>query len=764
MGSSTSEQMGVYFPSLSSRTIVYKGMLTTPQLGNFFTDLHDERTESAMVLVHSRFSTNTFPSWPLAHPYRFIAHNGEINTVQGNRNWMKSRESLLETDLISGELDRLFPICTSGASDTASFDEVLELLVMGGYSLPEAVLMMIPEPWENHEDMSSQRRAFYQYHSTLMEPWDGPASIAFTDGTLIGAVLDRNGLRPSRYWVTSDDLVVMASEVGVLEKAPENIVEKGRLQPGRMFLIDTEKGRIVRDGEIKENLESGKPYSKWLSDNFVHLRDLQEVPFNKESSLSLLEKQQVFGYTHEEIKLLIAPMVRDEKEAIGSMGNDAPIAALSKRSRNLYDYFQQLFAQVTNPPLDGIREELITAVGVNIGSDKNLLLPDEESCKKMFLPSPVLTEAELHKIEMAKESAKFEDFKAFRIAAIYEVEENEKGLKSALDNVRELASEAVVNGANILIISDRLISKTMAPIPSLLAVGAVHHHLINEKTRSSTGIIVESGDAREVHHIAALLGYGASAVCPYTVYETIDSLIEKEKHGLSTELTSNDARRRYIKAVEKGILKIMSKMGISTVASYSGAQIFEAIGLGHEIISECFSGTVSRLGGVGFGVIAEEVKRNHQVAFPNNPGANIHRTLKPGGEYQWRREGEIHLFNPETVFKLQHATKEGRYDIFREYTKMVDSQSEELATLRGLFKFKDSQKNPIPLDEVEPVSEIVKRFATGAMSYGSISGEAHETLAIAMNRIGGKSNTGEGGEDSARFTADENGDLRRSAI
>ena len=764
MGSSTSEQMGVYFPSLSSRTIVYKGMLTTPQLGNFFTDLHDERTESAMVLVHSRFSTNTFPSWPLAHPYRFIAHNGEINTVQGNRNWMKSRESLLETDLISGELDRLFPICTSGASDTASFDEVLELLVMGGYSLPEAVLMMIPEPWENHEDMSSQRRAFYQYHSTLMEPWDGPASIAFTDGTLIGAVLDRNGLRPSRYWVTSDDLVVMASEVGVLEIAPENIVEKGRLQPGRMFLIDTEKGRIVRDGEIKENLESGKPYSKWLSDNFVHLRDLQEVPFNKESSLSLLEKQQVFGYTHEEIKLLIAPMVRDEKEAIGSMGNDAPIAALSKRSRNLYDYFQQLFAQVTNPPLDGIREELITAVGVNIGSDKNLLLPDEESCKKMFLPSPVLTEAELHKIEMAKESAKFEDFKAFRIDAIYEVEENEKGLKSALDNVRELASEAVVNGANILIISDRLISKTMAPIPSLLAVGAVHHHLINEKTRSSTGIIVESGDAREVHHIAALLGYGASAVCPYTVYETIDSLIEKEKHGLSTELTSNDARRRYIKAVEKGILKIMSKMGISTVASYSGAQIFEAIGLGHEIISECFSGTVSRLGGVGFGVIAEEVKRNHQVAFPNNPGANIHRTLKPGGEYQWRREGEIHLFNPETVFKLQHATKEGRYDIFREYTKMVDSQSEELATLRGLFKFKDSQKNPIPLDEVEPVSEIVKRFATGAMSYGSISGEAHETLAIAMNRIGGKSNTGEGGEDSDRFTADENGDLRRSAI
>ena len=764
MGSSTSEQMGVYFPSLSSRTIVYKGMLTTPQLGNFFLDLHDERTESAMVLVHSRFSTNTFPSWPLAHPYRFIAHNGEINTVQGNRNWMKSRESLLKTDLLSGNLDRLFPICTPGASDTASFDEVLELLVMGGYSLPGAVLMMIPEPWENHENMTEERRAFYQYHSTLMEPWDGPASIAFTDGTLIGAVLDRNGLRPSRYWVTSDDLVVMASEVGVLEIEPDKIVEKGRLEPGRMFLIDTEKGRIVRDAEIKENLENEKPYSQWLADNLVHLRDLPEVNFEQEDSLSLQEKQQVFGYTHEEIKLLIAPMVREEKEAIGSMGNDAPIAALSQRSRNLYDYFQQLFAQVTNPPLDGIREELITAVCVNIGSNQNLLLPQEQSCKKLFLPSPVLTEEELSKIEVAAGSGVLTDFKAFRIDAIYDVKENEKGLKKGLDKLRQIASEAVNDGANILIISDRLVSKTKAPIPSLLAVGAVHHHLINEKTRSLAGIIVESGDAREVHHIATLLGYGASAVCPYTAYETIDFLIEQGKHGLSPELNPNDARRSYIKAVEKGILKIMSKMGISTVASYSGAQIFEAIGLGHEIIRECFTGTVSRLDGVDFGVIANEVKQNHQVAFPSNPGANPHQTLQPGGEYQWRRDGEIHLFNPETVFKLQHATKSGRYDIFREYTKMVDSQSEKLATLRGLFKFKESKKDSISIDEVEPVSEIVKRFATGAMSYGSISGEAHETLAIAMNRIGGKSNTGEGGEDAERFTEDENGDLRRSAI
>ena len=764
VGTSTNEQTGVYFPSLSSRTIVYKGMLTTLQLGSFFLDLHDERTESAMVLVHSRFSTNTFPSWPLAHPYRFVAHNGEINTVQGNRNWMKSRETLLKTDLISGDLDRLFPICTPGASDTASFDEVLELLVMGGYSLPEAILMMIPEPWENHENMTPERRAFYQYHSTLMEPWDGPASIAFTDGTLIGAVLDRNGLRPSRYWVTSDDLLVMASEVGVLEIDPENIIEKGRLEPGRMFLIDTEKGRIVRDSEIKENLESEKPYSKWLEKNFVHLRELPEVPIEREDTLSLQEKQQVFGYTHEEIKLLLAPMVRDEKEAIGSMGNDAPIAALSQRPRKLYDYFQQLFAQVTNPPLDGIREELITAVCVNIGSDRNLLSPEEQSCTKLFLPSPALTEVELSKIEIAAGSDEFNDFKAFRMDAIFEVEKNEEGLRAGLDNLRKLASEAVADGANILIISDRLVSKKMAPIPSLLAVGAVHHHLISEKMRSLTGIIVESGDAREVHHIATLLGYGASAVCPYIAYETIDYLIDKGKHGLSSESDPNEARRSYIKAVEKGILKIMSKMGISTVASYSGAQIFEAIGLGHEIISECFTGTVSRLGGVGFEVIANEVKQNHQVAFPSNTGANPHRTLQPGGEYQWRRDGEFHLFNPETVFKLQHATKERRYDIFREYTKMVDSQSEELATLRGLFKFDESRKKSISVDEVEPVSEIVKRFATGAMSYGSISGEAHETLAIAMNRIGGKSNTGEGGEDAERFVQDENGDLRRSAI
>ncbi len=764
MGSGANQKKGVYFPSLSSRTIVYKGMLTTPQLGNFFLDLTDERTESAMVLVHSRFSTNTFPSWPLAHPYRFIAHNGEINTVQGNRNWMASRESLIETDLISGDLDRFFPICTPGASDTASFDEVLEMLVLGGYSLPEAILMMIPEPWENHDGMSSERRAYYQYYSMLMEPWDGPASIAFTDGSLIGAVLDRNGLRPSRYWVTDDDLVVMASEVGVLEITPEKIIEKGRLEPGRMFLIDTNEGRIIRDQEIKEGLEQQKPYKEWLNKNLVHLRDLPSAEVAEDPSISLLERQQIFGYTHEEIKLLIAPMVRDEKEAIGSMGNDSPIAALSQRSRNIYDYFQQLFAQVTNPPLDGIREELITAVCVNIGSEGNLLSPVEESCRKLFFPGPFLTEEELARIEFVNKTDELKDFKALKIDAIFDSDSGEQGLINALSEIKTVASEAIKTGVNILIISDRKVDKDKAPIPSLLAVGAIHHHLIEEKTRSMVGLIVESGDAREVHHMATLLGYGASAVCPYMAFETIDSLIENIKHGVSPQLSSESARRRYIKALEKGLLKIMSKMGISTVASYSGAQIFEAIGLGHDVVRECFNGTVSRLGGVGFDVLANEIKQNHEVAYPKNPGAKIHRTLKPGGEYQWRREGEIHLFNPETVFKLQHATKEGRYDIFREYTNLIDSQSEDLSTLRGLFKFKKSLRPSIPIEEVEPVSEIVKRFATGAMSYGSISGEAHETLAIAMNRIGGKSNTGEGGEDADRFLPDDNGDLRRSAI
>ena len=766
---------GVYFPSLSSRTIVYKGMLTTTQLSTFFLDLTDHRVESALALVHSRFSTNTFPSWPLAHPYRYIAHNGEINTVQGNRNWMLAREALLATDTIPGDLDRLFPICTPGASDSAGFDEALELLTMGGYSLPEAILMMIPEPWENHAEMSDERRAFYQYHATLMEPWDGPASIAFTDGTVMGAVLDRNGLRPSRYWVTADDLVIMASEVGVVEVPTAEVVEKGRLEPGRMFLIDTAEGRIIRDDEIKSAMASGRPYREWLDQNLVHLDDLPEHERASTEKGTLLQQQQAYGYTHEALKVVLAPMVRDSKGAIGSMGTDTPVAVLSDQSRPLYDYFQQLFAQVTNPPLDAIREELITAVCSTVGPEGNLLDPTPESCRQIYLPHPVLTEAQLASIVGLGSEVPSSDetdgvggepagFSTRVLDGRYEVARGADGLTEALDRLRAEASAAVADGVSFLVLSDHGPTATLAPVPSLLATGAVHHHLIAQKTRTRVGLLVESGDAREIHHIALLLGYGASAVCPHLAFATIDAMAAEGMYGLSADLTPEKLRFNFIKACDQGLLKIMSKMGISTVASYNGGQIFEAIGLGDEVIGSCFAGTVSRLGGVGFDVLATEVAERHALAFPVNPEERAHRTLEAGGEYQWRREGEYHLFNPETVFKLQHATREGRYEVFKEYTKLIDDQSERLATLRGLFRFRDSLRPSIPIDDVEPVSEIVKRFSTGAMSYGSISAEAHETLAIAMNRLGGKSNTGEGGEDRDRFTPEANGDLRRSAI
>ena len=766
---------GVYFPSLSSRTIVYKGMLTTTQLSTFFLDLTDQRVESALALVHSRFSTNTFPSWPLAHPYRYIAHNGEINTVQGNRNSMRAREALMATDTIPGNLNRLFPICTPGASDSAGFDEALELLTMGGYSLPEAILMMIPEPWENHAEMSDDRRAFYQYHASLMEPWDGPASIAFTDGTVMGAVLDRNGLRPSRYWVTTDDLVIMASEVGVVEVPTAEVVEKGRLEPGRMFLIDTAEGRIIRDDEIKSGMASGRPYREWLDQNLVHLDDLPEHERASTDEGSLQQHQQAYGYTHESLKVVLAPMVRDGKGAIGSMGTDTPVAVLSDQSRPLYDYFQQLFAQVTNPPLDAMREEIITAVCSTVGPEGNLLDPRPESCRQIHLPHPVLTESQMASIvglgSGPDASGGFDGsgkeattFSTRVLDGRYEVARGADGLTEALDRLRAEASAAVADGVSFLVLSDRGPTATLAPVPSLLATGAVHHHLIDDKTRTRVGLVVESGDAREVHHVGLLLGYGASAVCPYLALATIDAMVAEGMYGLSTDLTSEKSRDNFIKACDQGLLKIMSKMGISTVASYSGGQIFEAIGLGDEVIGSCFAGTVSRLGGVGFDVLAAEVSERHALAFPANPEERAHRTLEVGGEYQWRREGEYHLFNPETVFKLQHATREGRYEVFKEYTNLIDDQSERLATLRGLFRFRDDLRPSIPIDEVEPVSEIVKRFSTGAMSYGSISAEAHETLAIAMNRLGGKSNTGEGGEDRERFTPEANGDLRRSAI
>ena len=747
-----------YFPSLSSRTLIYKGMFTTPQLGAFYPDLADERVESALALVHSRFSTNTFPSWPLAHPYRFIAHNGEINTVQGNRNWMRTREALLESDLIPG-LERAFPICTPGGSDSASFDEVLELLHLGGRSLPHAVLMMIPEAWENHETMDAKKRAFYRFHSSLMEPWDGPASVAFTDGTVIGAVLDRNGLRPSRYWVMDDGLVVMASEVGVLEIDQAKVVRKGRLQPGRMFLIDTAQGRIVDDEEIKQSLAAAHPYEEWLADGLVELGDLPEQEHMVYSHDSVMRRQQMFGYTHEEMKVILAPTAKTGTEPIGSMGTDTPIAVLSDRPRLLFDYFQQLFAQVTNPPLDAIREEVVTSVGSTVGPESNLLAPGPGSCRQLVLPFPVIDNDELARIVHADDDGSHPELHAHVVSGLYRVAGGGEALKEALDAIRADVSAAIDAGASVIVLSDRNSDEVLAPIPSLLLTSAVHHHLIREKKRTQVGLIVESGDAREVHHMALLIGFGAGAINPYLAFESIEDMIRENLHDLG-DVDPSAALKKYIKASGKGVLKVMSKMGVSTVASYTGAQIFEAIGLASDLVDEYFTGTVSRLGGIGLDEIAAEVAARHAVAYPRNPERRAHRKLELGGEYQWRREGEYHLFNPETVFKLQHATRAKRYDIFKQYTGLVDDQSKHLATLRGLFEFDTAARRPIPIEEVESVADIVKRFSTGAMSYGSISAEAHETLAIAMNSIGGKSNTGEGGEDPERLYDP----ARRSAI
>ena len=752
---------GVYFPSLSSRTFIYKGMLTTTQLGQFFTDLSDPRVESSLALVHSRFSTNTFPSWPLAHPFRFIAHNGEINTVQGNRNWMRAREALLGSDLLPGDLDRIFPICSPGASDSATFDEVLELLHMGGYELPHAVLMMVPEAWEHQPSMPRAKRDFYRYHASLMEPWDGPASIAFTDGTVIGAVLDRNGLRPSRYWVTADDLVIMASEVGVIDIDPARVVQKGRLRPGRMFLVDTAQGRIIDDEEIKGQLAEQHPYGEWLAANQIELQSLASQPHTLIAHDAVVKRQQLFGYTNEEMKLILEPMAKNGLEPIGSMGTDTPIAVLSSRSRLLFDYFAQLFAQVTNPPLDAIREELVTAVSGTIGPEGNLLNPQASSCRQIVIERPILDNDELRTLVHIADHEGASDFRTVVIPCLYPVAAGGEGLAKALKNVRRLASDAIEAGATMLVLSDRGADVEMAPIPSLLFTSAVHHHLIREKTRTRVGLIVEAGDAREVHHMCLLIGYGAAAVNPYLAFETIEDLIAEDRTAMHDPIK---AIGNYIKSSSKGVLKVMSKMGISTVASYTGAQIFEAVGLSHDLVDEYFTGTVSRLGGIGLDEIAAEVAMRHRLANPENPTQRAHRSLEVGGEYQWRREGEYHLFNPETVYKLQHSTRSGRYDVFKEYTAHVDDQSRNLATLRGLFDLRFGSRPAVSIDEVEPISEIVKRFSTGAMSYGSISAEAHENLAIAMNRLGGKSNTGEGGEDAERFIPLPNGDSRRSAI
>jgi len=759
-------EMRTYFSSLSARTLVYKGMFTTPQLGDFYPDLWDERMESAIALVHSRFSTNTFPSWPLAHPYRYIAHNGEINTVQGNRNWMKTRESLLESNMIPG-LDRAFPICTPGMSDSASFDEVLELLHLAGRSLPHAMLMMIPEAWENNERMEPRKRDFYRFHSSLMEPWDGPADIAFTDGTLIGAVLDRNGLRPGRYWVTSDDLVVLASESGVLDIDPSRVVRKGRLQPGRMFLIDTAQGRIVEDDEIKLSLSDQQPYAQWLADGLTHLDELPAREHVVHSHDSVLRRQQMFGYTEEELKVILAPTGKTGTEPLGSMGTDTPIAVLSDRSRLLFDYFQQLFAQVTNPPLDAIREEVVTSVGTSIGPEANLLAPGPDSCRQLVLPFPIIDNDDLAKIIHINDDGDVSHLASVVISGLYRVADGGQGLREALERVRTQVTEAILNGARIIVLSDRNSDEVYAPIPSLLMTSAVHHHLIREQRRTQVGLIVECGDAREVHHMALLIGFGAGAINPYLAFESIEDMISADEgrgHYVLSGMDPSKAVKNYIKASGKGVLKVMSKMGVSTVASYTGAQIFECIGLSTDVIDEYFCGTVSRLGGIGLDEIAAEVAVRHAIAHPVRPELRVHRRLELGGEYQWRQEGEYHLFNPETVYRLQHATRSGRYDIFKQYSKGVDDQSRHLATLRGLFELRTDVRPAISIDEVESVPDIVKRFSTGAMSYGSISAEAHENLAIAMNRIGGKSNTGEGGEDPERFIPMDNGDSKRSAI
>ncbi len=750
-------EAGLYFASLSARTLVYKGMLTTGQLEPFFPDLSDRTYETELALVHSRFSTNTFPSWELAHPYRLIAHNGEINTVKGNRNWMRSRESQLSSQLIPGDLQRLFPVCTPGASDSATFDEVLELLHLGGRSLPHAILMMIPEAWENHAEMDPARRAFYEFHATFMEPWDGPACVAFTDGSLIGAVLDRNGLRPGRYWVTDEGLVVLASEVGVLELDPARVVRKGRLQPGRMFLVDTEHGRLVSDDQIKSELASEHPYDEWLHAGMIQLDELPPREHIVHTRSSVTRRQQTFGYTEEELRLLLAPMARAGAEPIGSMGTDTPVAVLSDRPRLLFDYFTQLFAQVTNPPLDAIREELVTALGSTIGPEHNALEATPNHCRQLILPGPVIDNDELAKIVHINADGDLPGYATVVVKGLYDVTGGGPALRARLAEICAEVSSAIEDGARFVVLSDRDSGRDLAPIPSLLLTSAVHHHLIREKTRTQVGLLVEAGDVREVHHVALLVGYGAAAVNPYLAMESVEDLV---RSGVLADITPEKAVKQLLKALGKGVLKVMSKMGISTVASYRGAQVFEAVGLGKDLVEEFFSGTTTQLGGVDLDVIAAEAAGRHAAAYPPDGLRPPHRRLSVGGEYQWRREGEPHLFDPETVFRLQHATRARRYDVFRQYTARVDEQAKRLMTLRGLFTFREGLRPPVPIEEVEPIEAILPRFSTGAMSYGSISQEAHETLAVAMNRIGARSNTGEGGEDPDRLLDP----VRRSAI
>ena len=743
-----------YIASLSSKTMVYKGMLLTEQLRDYYPDLDNPAMESALALVHSRFSTNTFPSWHRSHPYRYMAHNGEINTLRGNINWMHARQAMFESDVFGDDIKKILPIIAADGSDSAIFDNALELLVLAGRPLSHAVMMMIPEPWTKHESMDAKRKAFYEFHSCMMEPWDGPASIAFTDGTQMGAILDRNGLRPSRYYVTKDDLVIMASEVGVLDVPPERVLYKGRLQPGRMFLIDTEEGRIVADEELKNKYSSEHPYQQWLDQHMVELANIPDAPYLPEPShKTVLQRQLAFGYTFEDLRIMLAPMSKHGIDPVGSMGTDTPLAVLSNKSQCLYNYFQQLFAQVTNPPIDCIREEIITSTETTIGSEGNLLKAGPESCRLIELKTPILTNEEFAKLKHVAERG----FKSITLPILYKVDRAAKGLESALNRLFAKADKAIEEGVNVIILSDRGINKANAAMPALLAVSGLHHHLIRKGTRTRVGIVLESGEPRTVQHFSVLIGYGCGAINPYLAFESIDDMI---RQGLLPDIKHADACKNFVKAATKGVVKVISKMGISTIQSYRGAQIFEAIGLNQNIIDNYFTGTASRIEGVGMDVIAKEVEVRHKQAFPdrrvNGPA------LDAGGNFQWRKDGEFHLFNPETVHKLQRACRSGDFAAFQGYSAQVNEQSKDLCTLRGLLDFKES--NAIPIEEVEPIENILKRFKSGAMSYGSISSESHEALAIAMNRIGGKSNTGEGGEDPDRYVPDANGDSRNSAI
>lgn len=744
-----------YAPSLSCRTLVYKGMLTPHQVGAYFQDLRDPDMDSALALVHSRFSTNTFPNWERSHPYRYIAHNGEINTLRGNISWMNARESRLASDLFGADIHKIKPVINVDGSDSTIFDNALELMVLAGRSLPHAMMMMIPEPWSGHESMSEAKKAFYEYHSCLMEPWDGPASVAFTDGTMIGATLDRNGLRPSRYYVTKDDLVIMGSEAGVLPVAPENVAHKGRLQPGKMFIVNMVEGRIVPDDEIKEQIASEKPYREWLDKHLVKLADVSEAASLPEPDhKTVLQRQLAFGYTFEDLRLLMTPMARDGVEAIGSMGTDTPIAVLSNKTKLVYDYFHQLFAQVTNPPIDCIREEIVTSPITTIGAEGNLLNPQPESCHLIELKTPILSNEELAKLKCIAQG----QFASATLEIVFDPKSGAAGLEKAMDDLCAQADKLVAEGKNILILSDRGVGKSKAPIPALLAVGGLHHHLIRKGTRTQCDIVLESGEPREVHHFCTLIGYGCGAINPYLAFETLDDMI---RQGMLVNLDHKKAVYNFIKAATKGVIKVASKIGISTMQSYRGAQIFEAMGLNQAVVDKYFTYTSTRIEGADINVIAQESIQRHSHAYPDREANSP--TLDVGGEYQWRKEGEAHLFNPLTIHTLQKAVRTGSFDTFKVYSKLVDEQLKQQYTLRGLLDF--VAQTPVPIEEVESVESIMKRFKTGAMSYGSISSEAHEALAIAMNRVGGKSNTGEGGEDPERYTwTNEKGDSKNSAI